>query len=266
MIRNLFLTIIILLTGTSAAYAAELYDLMYKDFWRNPGSNVVFSPEKIICTGQTFLRSRDPIEIVPGRKYKFTMKVRGNSDEDTYFWAGIDPANEKGASIPARAFQSNPRSLTRITRHAKKGSRTIYVQNASAWKVSIYACIMNNVKSDLSDIPNLNTVASNISKIEKAGKEWKITLGSGLSKDLPAGTMIRQHFNGGYCYILAINKKIAIDSEQVFSAEIKDIAPHGLYSSRKWPRNVKYAYIVILADWRNSQTPVEISEASLLVE
>lgn len=246
--------------------AVDFYDLHSPGFWRPAGEKVIFDFDKITVNGKTSIRSTYPIKIDPGKTYDLKLTLTGNEFEDTHAFVGFDPCDSKGASIPAYCWQSYNRTFTQVTRPAKKGAYSFFVKNAANWIKGIYTCVVSNAKKDFSDIPNKNLVGQAVTAVRKHKSDWEIMLRDPLKSNLAVNTNVREHVHGGYAYLGGANIKIPASGVVNINKKIKGYAPFGPYSSKGWPRNMKYAYLILLIDWRETETQTIISNGSITVE
>ena len=140
------------------------------------------------------------IKVDPAKKYVISVKLKQNGEKPLRAWIGFVPTTEKGHFIrPQHVCNSNV-SITTLAEDFAKGSKTIKVKNASKWEKGKHYYIAFNAKKDMSDMPNF-ALSTMISKIEKTGDVYTITLTKPLQKAYPAGTQVRQHRSGGtYVY------------------------------------------------------------------
>ena len=140
------------------------------------------------------------IKIDPAKKYVISVKLKQTGEKPVKVWIGFIPTTNKGKEIyPQHICKSNA-SMTTLAEGAAKGAKTIKVKDASKWKKGKYYYIAFNAKKDMSDLPNF-VLSSMISKIEKTGDAYTVTLTNPLKKAYPADTQVRQHRSGGtYVY------------------------------------------------------------------
>jgi hypothetical protein len=146
----------------------------------------------------------EKVKVDPAKKYRVSAKVKQNGDTPALVYIGFIPFDAKGRLIlPHHGFYNVKESMTVLTADAAKGAKSITVKDAAAWKGGSHYFVAFNVKDDMSDIPN-HELAGVISKIEKTGDVYAISLTKPLAKAYPAGTKVRQHRAGGtYIYTKA---------------------------------------------------------------
>lgn len=249
---------------STALNAAEVIDLMSKDFWRS-NANVQFT-ENGISTKRVLLHSKKPITLDPTKKYTWTMTVGASDNEKpSLVLYGFSPATENGRAIAAVNIQTCAGTFTEVIEAAKKGDKTIKVKDASKWTNSASAAVAINAKEDYSDLPNFKVFISAVESKVKDGDAWVITFKKPLNMAIPAGTFIRQHMQGGYLYVSS--RTIPNGKSATVKHTVTGQAPQGLYNIHKgFMPAMKKAYIVILVDWTNSQATVNIKDAKLTIE
>lgn len=259
------LTIVAAAAASSALVAAEVIDLTSKDLWI-PMKNVEFSEGKMVNNGRAMYRSKKLIPIDPAKKYtiKLTVSAPGAKRSSAVLF-GMYPANAKGQLITARYLQSNPGTLTQVVETAAKGSTAIKVKDGSKWSKSpSSALIAYDVKADNSDIPCYKIIGNQITKTEKDGDVWVLTLKKPLTKDLAANSYIRQHSDGGYFYFG--NRQVGSKPATV-STTVTGKSDYGHYNPGKgFHPGMTHAYLVILSDWYNAKNKVEFKDATLTIE
>ena len=137
------------------------------------------------------------ITVDPAKKYKVSVKVRQLDEVPARVYIGFIPFDAKKRIIdPRKGYNNTKGSFIALAAAAAKGDKAVTVEDASKWKKDRPYVVAFNVKEDMSDIPNFDH-SSGITKIEKTGDVYTITLAKPLTKAYPAGTMVRQHRCGG---------------------------------------------------------------------
>ena len=142
------------------------------------------------------------IKVNPEKKYVISAKIKQFGEKPAYVWIGFLPYNAKGRSILSQhGFYTTKGSFTSLASAAVKGAKTITLKDASKWNKKKHYYVAFKAKKDMSDIPNFD-VSDMISKIDKTGDVYTVTLKYPLKKAYPAGTMVRQHRSAGtYIYM-----------------------------------------------------------------
>lgn len=230
------------------------------------GKKVTFKENSVVCQGQSILAGKKIIEIDPAKKYTLKLTAVGNAEKSTVLYAGFSMLDAKGRTTVAHNWQGYPGTLTEVAADAKKGDTVIKVKDGSKWNKSAINVIAANAKADLSDIPNRNIVADNIVSSKKVGDVWELTLKKPLRAALPAGTLIRQHYRGGYLYISA-GRIVPVNGTLEIKGTISGVSSKLESFSRKhFPVNAQKAQLVILADWTGKKADVEIKDVTITVE
>lgn len=133
----------------------------------------------------------EKIKVDPAKKYRVSVKLKQSGDKPALVYIGFIPYDAKGRIIFPWYVNSIKGSATVLAADAAKGAKSITVKDAAAWKKGKYDFVAFNTKDDMSDMPNRET--EKISKIEKTGDVYTISLRKPLGKAYSAGTKVRQH-------------------------------------------------------------------------
>jgi len=157
---------------------------------------------------------------------------------------GAVPCDEKDTPIyPSNVFVISDTETT-LAFPAKSEDVLIKVKDASMWKSDKSRYAAFNIKPDFSDLPN-RTLSSPIEKIEKKNGYWEITFKSRIWRNLPEGTAVRQHSDGGGA-IYAGSVGGAVTGEwKTFSGKINGLAKSGNSFSQWWAGTKKARIIVV---------------------
>lgn len=181
-------------------------------------SAVMLMAEPVVMTGSAVVPSADGAMILTPGKRVSTAKMYPVDPAKSYILSGEFRTQKKaGVNPPAVLlgvipFDAHKRQIARsmvdavegteteLAAAVKKGAKSLIVKDASKWKknLNVYA-VAFDVKPDYADLPNRN-MALLITKFEKVKEGWKIDFSIPLGKDYPAGTKVRQHQEGGYCW------------------------------------------------------------------
>ena len=180
-------------------------------------------------------------KVDPDAVYELSGKFRNNGSEPQkkllFFGAEAYTAADKFIGSP----QVNifPGTETELAKDLKKGDKTVYVKDASKWnKKSRAAVIAYQIKDGLADLPN-PIHSPNITKVEKQGDVWAVTLKMPSWNAFPAGTPIRQHAHGpGRTFFVCQYRQIAPGEWQSFKGRISGIAPYGAVLNKWWKGTV----------------------------
>lgn len=251
-------------------YGAEVIKFPAKDAFSKSlvmkGVTVTFNEDNILCSGKAMLTSKKAIDIDPAKKYTLKLTAIGNDKVPTTIYVGFAMRNAKDQATDAIHWQGFANTLTEVVAEAPKGAKAIKVKDGSKWRKFPHCVIMANAKADNSDVPNYNWVANNIVSAKQDGDVWTLELKAPLKRTLKAGTIIRQHYRGGYIYINS-PKNIPANGKVEIKGTIGGIAKDiGSFSSLRWPINAKKARLIILADWRGNKGAVTIKDVSVTVE
>ena len=83
---------------------------------------------------------------------------------------------------------------------------------------------------------------------------------------MPAGTLIRQHYRGGYLYVSA-GRIIPVNGKLEIKGTIGGVsAKLESFNRKNFPVNARKAQLIILADWTGQKADVEIKDVTITVE
>lgn len=263
---NLFskLTVFAVAAAASVLTAAEVIDLTAKDFWTS-SKNVTFAEGEMTAKSRIFFRSKKAFDIDPTKKYTISMDITaGEGTKSAKVYYGLYPVSKTNKMCEAHNIQSIANTFTKVVADVKKGDTEIKVKNAAKWTTSTSAVFALDAKEDNSDIPNFNILKANVAKKVKEGDIWVVTLKKPVTRDIKAGTFIRQHAMGGYYYFnypdIAPGKTVS--SKNTVTGK----ANYGYYSLKGIHPAVTRAYIIILSNWNSSGTPLTYKNAKLIIE
>ncbi len=183
----------ILMIACAGLTAAELTVGKSADLTGGVKGELSDTKDGIRFTGKNMFFSRGKLEIDPSKSYEVSFRVRAAEGAKTpgNCYIGIKCFNASGREIPITHVNALAGTETELAAPAKRGDLVLKVKDASKWTAR-YAHAAFNVKKDLSDLPNPD-ISPSITKIEKKGQVWELTLKTPLSKDYPAGTAVRRH-------------------------------------------------------------------------
>ena len=252
------------IAASSILSAAEVLDLTAQGFWQN-SRNITYGEKEMTPAGKLLFTSKKLLTIDPTKKYTMKMDVAtGKGDKTHFFLFGLIPAEANGKQYESLCIQTVSDTFTQLAKDVKKGDKTIVVKNASKWKTLKHLVIAYNAKEDFSDLPNRQIIRSYVESVKQEGDNWIITLNKPVNVDLTAGTNVRQHAAGGYFYFQALF--MSPEKNATLSKTITGKAVQGSFTSTAFPPAMTHAYIVILANWNNSNIPVTIKNATLTIE
>ena len=137
----------------------------------------------------------------PSKAYTIKFSVRTqNAQGYDFSWvlSGFKVYDKNGREIHSIYVNPVSETLTEVVADAAKGATVIQLKDASKFR-NKYVVLVANAKADFSDLPNYNLIGR-ITGVKKNGTVWEATLAKPLTKDVKAGTSVREHFSGGYLY------------------------------------------------------------------
>lgn len=205
------------------------------------------SSEKGVFTvhGKKVLLTKDFIKVNKGKLYSLSGIFRSAGQKKSYIYLGLAFFSENKERITTLSVNAVKNTETEIIKDS--GSNILYLKNAEKWLVSDKAAIAYDVDctGQLKDIPNFKTSYCGISKKEKEGEYWKITLSKPIIK-VSAGTKVREHMKDAeniYIYYGTV-PTAASKFSGVFSLD------DTIYGT------AKYVKIILLANQEDNQSLV----------
>lgn len=188
------------------------------------------------------------IEIDPEKTYKLSGSFKSAGKDKGRCYFGLMMYNDKKRGISRNYLTYRAGTQTKLAEEAKAGDKVIKLADCSKWLLKHPRTLLAfGAKEDFSDLPNTD-LSPSVTKIEKQGDVYEVTLKSPLKKNYPAGTEVRQHFrSGGYQYCAASNKQVPKEWTK-YSGTVKGINPKGLSNKQFWP-GTKYVRVIIFANY-----------------
>lgn len=255
-----------------SSYAqTELRSLDKPTGWISDPTIVLEENEGVLtAAGQVRLISSQTFDVDPSKTYTISVELRHVAGLPRTAYVGVFPLDEKGEFISPAQVNAKKGSDTVLTKPVKKGDKEIWIKENKLWNpvlqnIPSALAIAWDTKEDYSDLPNKNNSYNSIVSSETVNGEMKITLKSPMRKDLPAGTKVRYHFDGGYMYSAGSSVPGRSDFRQ-FTGSVTGMNQIG-YSANVWPKGTKKFRLLILANWRgNNSTKSEIRNAKVTVK
>lgn len=206
------------------------------------------------------------ISIDPKASYNLSASFKSGNSKVNNVCLGLRFFDQKGRFIPASAVTPVKDSETVMTKAAKKGEKTVFVKDASAWMPLVKikrAQIVFEVDDSgaYNDLPNNSFIY--VDAIEKDGEGYKLTLQKPLPKEMPVNTKVRCHSQLAH-YMYAVRFKKNLKEWTTFGGDIKSEIASGSPANAIW-RGAKFARVVILANWgqRNAGEVLLIDDVAL---
>ena len=195
--------------------------------------------------GRITLFSVKNFTLDPAKKYQISGDFRQIGGKQLIVYLGFAPFNAKNRPVTASSVNVVKDTLTEVAEDAKKGDQVIKVRDASKWNTKgKYSSIAFNAKEDFSDLPNFNQWPTIIPNAKKNGEVWEILLKKPLNKNIPAGTLVRQHSDGS-SYIYAAGLAKLTDKWIPRKGVITGIAPSGNVSNKLWKGTATVKVVII---------------------
>lgn len=254
-----------------AAIAAETIKLNDAEIWpksQEIKTRVTFTEDGFTVNenGRLSFYSAKRFDVDPTKSYTISTTVKNLGNEDTMVYLGFSAIDAKNIPIACAAVCQRVNSFTSLVNDAKKGDNFLILKDASAWNTTATTtAIALDAKEDFSDMPN-NFRLYPVTKIEKLEDgTWRVETKQKLSRDLAAGTNVRQHYAGGYLYTGGA-VKLKPGEERVLKGTIKGIDQPGSYNPRKWPVGTAKMQVVILSNHSHKKCAMQYTNPKIDIE
>ena len=246
-------------TVLSAALAVCVSAQAEKSWTFNKPSDWIPSPKQelavkdgvLTATGSIRLFS-NAVPVDPSKTYTISAEIRQIAGLPRNVYVGFVPLDAKGDPISCAKVSVKKGTETTLSRAVKKGDKEIWIKVNKKWDpvssiVGRSDAIAWNVKDDYSDLPNSNIYYCGIANVETVGNEMKVTLVRPFTADVPAGTKIRCHNDGGFMYTAGEGTPGRSDFKR-FEGSAKGMLEIG-YTTTSWPKGTKKCHVVLLLNW-----------------
>ena len=211
-----------------------------------PAKKISKADDALSAKGTSYLFSAKSFALDPAKKYQISGEFSQKGGKQVTLYFGFAPYDANGRPVDARKVNVNKNSLTEVAEDAKKGDKVIKVKDASKWNTKTkYSFVTFGAKEDFSDLPNGNQHATTAPNARQNGEVWEITLKNPLTKDIAAGTAVRQHFDGA-SYIYTAGYCKLTDQWVTRKGIISGIAPFGNVWNKMWKGTEKVKVLILL--------------------
>ena len=205
-------------------------------------------------TGAGTVFTHKLVEIDPTKKYKISADIKATGKNPTIY-IGYLPMNEKKQQISCISVNDKAKTLTTVAKTAKKGDKVLYLTNCDSWYNNRpYVFIAFNATEDFSDMPNNDTLPMVKNSIVKKDNVWEVKLEKPLTKNIVAGTLVRQHIASS-AFIYPKLCKVTAEWNS-FAGITQGIVKRGISNVKFWPKT-KYVRPLILVTGGDKTTIVE---------
>lgn len=260
-IKGMLGALTVLAAGTLAAQTTTLNALADWNCW--PKQNVTMANGAFKVTGSTSMMTVRKFDVDPSKTYVLKATAKTDGTEKSLFYFGFNQFDKNGRNIPCIATAVIAQTDTELVAPAKKGDTSIKVKNGAKWKINPWCGFAYNTDPSFSDLPNFNIAQCPVKEVKQEGEAWILTLSKPLLVDLPSGTKVRQHNNGGYMYTGGYGQLTG--NWKTFSGSAKDIAKSGFPSVKFAPGTAK-VQVVVLINWGNKNATAELKDISLEIK
>lgn len=214
-----------------------------------------------VHSGKNSFQRKGPITIlsddfipVDGEKtYVLSGWFKSQGEEPSRVYLGYVPYDENKTRIVCANVSVTAGSETALTAAVSKGDTVLKIANGAKWvaKSSAVVAFEVDASGEYKDLPNRKLSSSGIASVENKGDFWEVTLLKPCGMEYPAGTLVRQHNDGGaYIYNAAASKVIPKEWTECRGL-IKGIAKSGSPTNRWWP-GTKYARIMVMPHYKQA--------------
>jgi hypothetical protein len=193
---------------TSEEWKCGWNDEKRDDLYDAKGENAV------ACNGNNVVISGDSIAIEPSKNYKLSgsFKLAPNSKPSTFFF-GIMPINDKGEGIGGYTVAGTE---TELAADCNPDDTLVKIKNGDKWQPNAFSWIAfctDSGKKD--DLPNTTLSSTGITKIEKKGDIFEVTLKDKCGKKIPAGSKVCELIGTtAILYIGAVSAPVPADWQE----------------------------------------------------
>ena len=190
------MTATLLVMGAALCSAAEVYDLSRIEDWEKKSPLNVHGNGILRATGRVSLFSAKIYPYDAKKTYTFKGMYRQLPGSDSnIFRIGFLPLDKDKKLIEYYTSHPNIATETVLLKAAAAADNFIIVKNGKKWNKSGLVAYLT--KPDRSDLPNKNIIKQVPKTIEQTAEGWKITFARPIGIAIPAGTGVRQHYQGG---------------------------------------------------------------------
>lgn len=220
-------------------------------------------PKRIVQTEDAFsfkgtglILSAKSFVLDPAKKYEISGEFCQKDGKQVMAYLGFAPFDAKNRSITANMVNVVKNTLTEVAEDAKKGDQVIKVKDASKWNTKLkYSYIAFDAKEDYSDLPNRSRIPTVVPNAKQNGEVWEILLKKPLTKDVAAGTTVRQQLDGGSFIYTGGYGKLTAGKWVTRKGVISGIATFGNPAKKIWKGTEKVKVLILFTQGdKNSET------------
>jgi len=213
-----------------------------------------------------FVMSGDLIPVDPQAQYELSGYFLSEGPEvNIYFGFECYDADKK--IITSQSVTAIPRTETKLSEAASKGSSVLKIENAQEWVMEESTPESGIVAFDVddsgaySDLPNFNLSAAGIKAIRQVGGHWEVELAKPLPADFAAGTKVRQHkASGSYLYVAG---KIPVGNDwKKLRGRVSGVSPDKRDDSMFWP-GTKFVRVILFNALSGQKNNILVDELTL---
>ena len=256
----------LLLSAVAAVVPGEEYQLGASS-WESL-KNTSEKEGTLVVAGNTMLKSKEFYPVDPAKTYKLSATVR-NADGSTpaSLFIGFMPATADKKFVSAVMMTPVTTAAGELAAACDSKDTVLKIKpdaganwdpGKQGWSVAFDA------KKDLSDLPNRN-LTLRIKSVETKDGICEVTLASPAGFKREAGTPVRVHSGGGsFMYPVSAGKP-APAAWTTLSGTVKGVKETG-YANNLWPKPATLCQVMILANWDNPKSSIELKDVKLSVE
>ena len=211
-------------------------------------NRIVKEGDAFLVKGSVIFYSVKSFTLDPAKKYQVSGEFCQKAGKTAMVYLGFVPFDGKNRQILANMVSIVKDTQTEVAEGAKKGDKIIKVKDASKWNAKTpFGYIAFGAKEDFSDLPNSDRLATAKPHVRQQGEVWEILLKKPLTKDIAAGTPVRQHQDGS-AFIYTGGIKKMTDQWITMKGAISGISPFGLTWNKMWKGTEKVKLLLRIAD------------------
>ena len=200
----------------------------------NHSKRIVKEGDAFLVKGSVIFYSAKNFTLDPAKKYQISGEFCLKAGKPAMVYLGFVPFDGQNRQIMANMVSIVKDTQTEVAEDAKKGDKIIKVKDASKWNVKTpFGYIAFGAKADFSDLPNSDRLSTAKPHARQQGEVWEILLKKPLTKDIAAGTPVRQHQDGSAFMYTGGIKKVT-DQWLTMQGTVSGTSAFGLPWNKMW--------------------------------
>ena len=233
-------------TELTLAFAAAAFALMAQPVTLNGKAVAPTAEGAMELAPDQFASTAKMFPVDPAKKYIISGEFRsdGKAGNAPAVLLGVIPFDGSKRQIARSMVDAIANTETELAAAVRKGDKTLFVKDASKWKKAPNAyAVAFDIKPDYADLPN-RKLALLIKKVVQVKDGWQIDVSQPVNRDYPAGTKVREHQEGSYCWCGLQNKTFSGNEWTIACGTVSGEYPVGAGNKKFW-KGTRYVRIVL---------------------